>query len=203
MSLVKALAKNQSVYLDDATLGEGLSIFFSQNPDDTMRWRLIVYAITDQSPQAVGEIFVSPPTATSPPGLPSRMVGAAVVPGVTGWRVECLCLGDLNGQLADTNSDIMIVSSKCCTAPVGLSRVGERYGIYSDNGATFGFTVLPGQTITRITGIATGAATIQIEGQPLIHIPNDAYITLEPKAPIVGDITLTNLSWTIEFLESA
>src|SRR3954469_22333710 len=148
---LQAKASAQFATIDGGDVGEGLAIFFSQDQGATTRWRLDVSAsLDDGSERLVGTIYVSPPSATTPIGALPRQVAAAVCPGAKSWSVLC---SPANGPIAATEecASIELASSKCCTAPVGLTRVSERYGYKAavTAGAT-NYTFLPGQTITRI-----------------------------------------------------
>lgn len=206
---VQALAKTQHVSFDGSEAGEGLSIFVSQPPTAVGRWRLTVKAITNQNTYTVGELYISPPTATAPAGRTSRMIGGAVVPGVTGWTVECLCLGDGTGAIPNEEMDIFLTSSKCCTAPIGASRVAERYSYLAGSSvAPVNIAMKPGQTITRISLFGLGGGgTAVINSTATITVPAGATVVFEPKAPIPQlasqVLAFTNINWVVEFLESA
>ncbi len=201
----------QSATLDDSNAGEGLAIFFSQGLTDEGRWRLEVFAeLDDGRDLLVGTVFISPPTATNPIGPPTRQVAAAVCPGAKSWSV--LAVNALNTQSgASESADINLYSSKCCTAPVGLSRVNERYGYKANTtpGGSQLASLLPGQTITRITAFGlVGGGTVVLGPGNTITVAAGVSINLEPKALIrlttgFPDITFTNVNWLIEFLESA
>jgi len=213
---VQAKAGTSFARLDDGNAGEGLAIFFSQSESDEVRWRFDVYAKVDTGAELlVGWFYVSPPSATDPVGPLTRQVGAAVCPGAITWSVAVSPA--LGSQSANPESnDIALVSSKCCTAPVGVTRVGERYGYLADTAPGITqtiLTILPGRTITSIAavGLALGG-TIQINGGPTITIPAGSGFSLEPKALIQKldgavnpspTIAFNNVNWTIEYLESA
>lgn len=201
-------------HLDDADAGEGLAIFFSQNGDAIARYRFLVKAITDQGTFDMGECFTSPPLATSAnPGRLTRMIAGAVCPGAKGWDVEVSCVPLLeDGSLItpdDDTADILLISSKCCTAPMGVTRVNERYRMATGSsfGGTQDFTVLAGM---RVTGIAAyglaGGGTVAISGIPgTITVPDSVSVNLEPGAGISPNslITIGNCDWVVEYLESA
>lgn len=211
---VQAKGTPTSLYLDDADAGEGLAIFLSQDPEALVRWQFEVFAKNDANETLlVGSFITSPPRATLtaagfPAGKPSRQVAAAVCPGAKSWSVI------VSPQVGPEASDdevcqVTLISSKCCTAPVGLTRVSERYDYRSGDttaGAT-SFTVAPGRSITSIgvLGLAPGG-TVEIGvGADTIKVPTGFTINLEPKAPIPAQtvISFTNCLWTIEYLESA
>jgi hypothetical protein len=107
--------------------------------------------------------------------------------------------------------NVELTSSKCCTAPVGLTRIGERYSYRSgdtDSGSSgLTFTVIPGRVITSIGVIGKspgGTITVGI-GNDVIAVPTGMTLNLEPKAPIPDGsvITFTDALWTIEYLDSA
>ncbi len=213
---VQAKAGSQWARLDDSDAGEGLAIFFSQSESDTVRWRFDVYAKVDNGAELlVGWFYVSPPSATDPIGPVTRQVGAAVCPGAITWSV---CASPALGSVSATNesNNITLVSSKCCTAPVGVTRVGERYGYLADTspGATqVVSTILPGRTVTAISAFGlAGGGTVQINSGPTITVPSGVGLNLEPKALIQKvdastgaspTISMTNVDWVIEYLESA
>lgn len=213
---VQAKAGATWARLEGSNSGEGLSIFFSQSENDEVRWRFDVYAKLDTGAELlVGWFYVSPPSATDPKGPQTRQVGAAVCPGAKTWSV---CVSPALGSQVVLNetADISLHSSKCCTAPVGASRVGERYGYLA--GTATGITqlvnsLLPGRTVTSIAAVGlTGGGTVQINAGPVITVPEGVGMSLDPRALIqkidasTGSspvITMTNVVWVIEFLESA
>jgi hypothetical protein len=213
---VQAKAGATWARLDDSDAGEGLSIFFSQKSTDEVRWRLDVYAKLDTGAELlVGWFYVSPPSATDPIGPVTRQVGAAVCPGAKTWSV---CASPALGSQVVVNetADISLNSSKCCTAPVGVTRVGERYGYLADSAAgitQFANSLFPGRTITSIAAVGlVGGGSVQINSGPVITVPAGVGFNLEPGALIqkvdasTGSspvITMTNVVWVIEFLESA
>lgn len=205
---INSRAGTQEAALDDAGSGEGLSIFFSQSGEAVGRYRVVVKAIIDQGIYDVGEFYISPPSATAVPGRLSRMVGGAVCPGATGWRVSVTPWNEVgNPPPLDETADIVLASSKCCTSPMGASRVNQRYGyIAGTNPATFAYLVLGGQTITGIAAIGlTGGGTIEIDGGDTIFVPEGISANPEPIAPIRPNalIVFDNVDYVIEYLESA
>ena len=207
---LQARAGTQYAALDDGTAGEGLAIFFSQRAGDANRWRIDVYAKLDTGAELlVGTFYVSPPAVSNPPGALTRQVAATVCPGAITWSVFATALGESIGSPPNTETaDIILISSKCCTAPVGVSRVSERYG-YHAGAATVGQTLnlLPGQTVTRINAVGTGGGgTVTINGGAAIAVPTNIGMALEPKAAIpfgAAVIAFTNVDWSVEYLESA
>lgn len=215
---MKVQAKAGAVFarLDDSDAGEGLAIFFSQKASDEVRWRFDVYAKLDTGAELlVGWFFVSPPSATDPIGPVTRQVGAAVCPGAKTWSV---CVSPALGSqvVPNESADISLQSSKCCTAPVGVTRVGQRYGYLADNAS--GVTqlvnsIFPGRTVTSIAAVGlAGGGSVQINAGPVITVPVGVGFNLEPGAVIqkidasTGAspvISMTNVVWAIEFLESA
>ncbi len=196
----------QFVSLDDEDSAEGLSIFFSQEGGAVSRFRVRVKARIDQGLYDVGEFYTSPPLATAPPGRLSRMVAAAVCPGAVGWALEINLITQPNQEsIPEEVADIVLASSKCCTAPVGLSRVGERYQ-YAAGTGTVNYSVLAGQKITGIGAIGlTGGGSIVINGGATILVPEGISANPEPKAPIPPNsvIVFTNVDYAVEYLESA
>jgi len=189
---------------DGAEAGEGLAIFFSQGPVDVGRYRFLVRAITSQGTYDMGEFYTSPPGATAIPGRLTRMVAGAVCPGATSWNVHVSCVPSPETP-ADETAEVTLTSSKCCTAPIGVTRVAERYAYHAGSG-TSTFTVRAGM---RVTGIAvvglTGGGTITIAGGDAITVPVGVGMNLEPGGVIAPNsaIVLTNVDWVIEYLESA
>ncbi len=205
---VQAKAGAQFCALDDSTAGEGLAIFFSQGLADETRWKFEVYAHLDTGQDLlVGSFFVSPPSATTPSGPPTRQVGAAVCPGAVTWQV--IVSPAAGAQSATQESaDVTLISSKCCTAPVGVSRVGERYTYHSANGGIVNITVPPGRTVTGIAALGlSGGGSMSINSGNLIVVPEGISINLEPKAAIPQlpgpVISFSNVDFVVEYLESA
>jgi hypothetical protein len=191
----------------DTDAGEGLSIFFSQNGDSQARYRFLVKAKTDQGVFDMGEFYSSPPLATGLPGRLTRMLAAAVCPGAIGWTVEVSGML-VDGEIIDDTADVILCSSRCCTAPVGVTRVGERYKYNSgDNtGITSNFLVLPGMKVTGITALGvTGGGTVVISSGDIIQVPDSISVNLAPEAIISPNtnIELNNVIWVVEYLESA
>lgn len=206
---LNSMLGTQLVSLDDADSGEGLSVFFSQGGEATTRWRFVIKAKTDQGVFDVGEFYSSPPAATAIPGKLSRMIGGAVCPGAIGWDVEASCIKSAaDEEITPETAEIVLISSKCCTAPIGASRVAERYAYVADASpsAIDTFRVLAGMRVTGIAAIGlTGGGTVTIAGGPTITIPDGISANLEPAASIAPNslIALTNVDWAIEYLESA
>lgn len=207
---VQAKAGQNFLSLEGGKAGEGLAIFLSQDADSEVRWHFEVYAKTDADTLLVGEFETSTPNATTPPGKPTRQVASVVCPGATTWDVIVSpSLGSQNSPNEVAN--VILASSKCCTAPVGVTRVGERYGYHSEDATSSSafFSVLAGQTITSIGAIgAAGGGTIILgDVGTTIVVPAGISVNLEPKAPIPpstlgGLLAFTNVLFTIEFLES-
>lgn len=201
---LQARAGSQEVSFNGEGAGEGLAIFVSQDTNAVGRYRIVVKAITDQTTYTVGEIFVSPPTATDPHGLTSRMVAAAVCPGVTGWTVQVRCM---NAEIPDETLDIILTSSKCCTAPVGCTRVGERY-LYHSGAASAStvYSVLPGQKILSWGVLSPSVAgSVTLGTGDTIPVPAGAGVSGEPRSAllIAESFTFVNVDWFIELAESA
>lgn len=206
---INSLAGTQIASLVQDDSGEGLSIFFSQGGDSVVRYRFRVKARIDEGIFDMGEFFSSPPGATSPiPGRLSRMVAGAVCPGAVAWSVEITPVGVDGEQPASETAEITLASSKCCTAPIGVTRVSERYAYASaDNeGISTNFIVLPGMTVTGIAAFGyTGGGTVVISSGDIVLVPAGISINFEPKGPIQPNtaIELNNVDWVIEYLESA
>lgn len=199
----------QHATYDDNDAGEGLSIFFSQNGDSVCRYRFLVKAKTDSGMYDVGEFYSSPPLATPlRPGRLSRCVAMAVCPGAVTWTVEVSAVPDSEGVIAPETADIILASSRCCTSPVGVTRVAERYRYRShDNtGILSNLVIQPGMRVTGIAVLgASGDGTVVIAGGDIILVPSGISINLEPGANIPPNaaIEFNNVLWTVEFLESA
>lgn len=206
---INSLAGVQVASLEQDDSGEGLSIFFSQGGDSVVRYRFRVKARIDEGIFDMGEFFSSPPGATSPiPGSLSRMIAGAVCPGANGWSVEVTPVGIDGEQPAPETAEIILASSRCCTAPIGVSRVSERYAYESaDNeGISTNFIVLPGMKVTGIAAYGyTGGGTVVISSGDIILVPDGISVNLEPKGVIQPNtrIELNNVNWVIEYLESA
>lgn len=200
----------QFLGLDDTDSGEGLAIFFSQDGRATCRYRVLVKAKIDQGIYDVGEFFVSPPVVTAAPaGRLSRMVASAVCPGAIGWDLEISAVKPPGGgSIEEEVADVILASSKCCTSPVGVSRVGERYGYIGGNspGITSNYSVLAGQRITRLTAVGLGGGgQVSVNGGNNIPVLAGTTLVLEPKAPVPANsvIAFNNVEYSLEFLESA
>jgi len=208
--LIDSKSGVQRAALDDSDAGEGLAIFFSQEGNSVCRYRILVKARIDQGYYDMGEFFISPPDIAvigdTPPGRLSRMVGAAICPGAIGWSLDISAVPDSEGLIPEETAEVVLASSKCCASPVGVSRVGERYG-YAAGNADASYPVPAGQTITGIAAIgAIGGGTIVIDGGYTIVVPEGISVNFEPMAPIRPNavIVFTDLdSYAIEYLESA
>lgn len=193
---------------DGAAAGEGLAIFFSQNGDSVCRYRCLVKAMIGEGVFDVGEFFISPPGVTSIPGRLSRMVAGAVCPGATSWAIQISAIPSNDEEtIPAETADIILSSSRCCTSPIGVTRVGERYNYVADSSPSglSTFTVRAGMTITGVAAIGlTGGGTIDLGGDSIV-VPEGISMNMEPKAPLVPNqlITLSNVDWVIEYLESA
>ena len=201
---INSKLSTQHAALDDADAGEGLAIFFSQDGPSVCRYRFVVKARIDQGLYDMGEFYSSPPLATAIPGRLSRMLAGAVCPGATGWSVEVSAI-PIDDEIAAESADIVLASSRCCTGPVGVTRVNERYNYESDDG-TANFTVLAGMKVTGIAAIGlTGGGTVVIAGGDTITVPDGISANLEPGTSLVPNsvIAFTNVDWVIEYLESA
>jgi hypothetical protein len=209
---VNSRAGTQQFGLDDSDSGEGLAIFFSQGGESVARYRVRVLVCIDQGVYDMGEFYISPPVVTAaPPGSLSRMVAAAICPGATGWRVSVTPMVGPGGSPPpeDETANIVLASSKCCSSPIGVSRVGERYGYISGTAISptvVNYSVLAGQTITGIAALGlTGGGSYSINGGTPILIPAGSSANIEPQSPIPPNsvITFDNVDFMIEFKESA
>lgn len=217
--LIESKAGTTLVGLDDSDSGEGLSIFFSQDGESVCRYRVLVKARIDQGFYDMGEFFVSPPIiapspfpGSVPPGRLSRMVAAAVCPGTEGWAIEVSAVAENEGDeplpIPEETVEIILASSKCCTAPVGVSRVSERYGYAAGtaSGPTTNYPVLAGQTVTGIIAIGlTGGGSFTIDGGYQMLVNADVTVNFEPMALIHPNaiIEFNNVIFAVEYLESA
>jgi len=205
MTIINSKGGTQELSFDGESAGEGLAIYLSQQQADVGRWRFQVYALTDQGPLYVGEIYSSPPGAVAqPPSALTRLIATAVVPGTRSWQVLVSCIGAPDIP-RDESADVILSSSKCYMAPAGLSRVGQRYK-YSSNSGTQNFTVLPGMVVTGIAALGLGGGgQVTVNLMDTITVPASFSIALAPEAPIAPNsvIAFTNVDWIVEYLESA
>lgn len=220
---VNSKGNTQLATFDGTLAGEGLAIFLSQGPTDIGRWRFVVKAMNSQMTMQVGEVFSSPPNATNPDGGLSRMIAGAVCPGVESWAVEVSCAPmfqvGLNNQPdtisvpPDETADVVLLSSKCCTGPIGLTRVSERY-LYQAGSALNGTAtlhILPGRTIKSWSAIASGvgdgsAQLTAVNDANVVVVPNGTTATGEPGIQILNPaatLVFTNVNYIVEYLESA
>ncbi len=207
---MKIQAKGGNAYaaLDDSDAGEGVAIFFSQAADSEQRWRLDIYARLDTGADSlVGTVYVSPPNASNPQGPLTRQVAAAVCPGAKSWSVAVNAALITGQTAANEYAAIELTSSRCCTAPVGVSRVSERYGVIASvANAPQTLNILPGQTVTEITAVGHGGGgTITVLGVS-IAVAAGATVRLNPKALIpagVNALGFNGVDWSVEYLESA
>lgn len=201
---INSLAGVQRAAFDDADAGEGVAIFFSQNGDSVCRYRVLVQAMIDEGVYDMGEFYISPPLATARPGRLSRMVAGAVCPGATSWAVEVSAV-EADVPIPPETAEVILASSKCCTSPIGVTRVGERYNYKALNG-TGNFVVQPGMVVTGIatTGLS-GGGTWSIAGGDSIAVPAGSSVNLAPEVPLSPGsfIAFVNVDWVIEYLESA
>lgn len=207
---INAKAGTQHATTEGGHPGEGLAVFFSQNPADVGRYRFSVSAITDQGTLLVGTFYSSPPSATSPTGQLTRMLAGAVIPGATGWAVDVACMNPATA--GDETADIILVSSKCCTGPIGVSRVNQRYLYYAGSAIPGPTTIqiLAGQVIKSWAATAPGAigaVTLNfVSTGNTIIVPAGLSVSAEPGNQFLGNsqsITFTNVDYFIEILESA
>ena len=207
MRINSKLGTQHATY-DGQDAGEGLAIFFSQGPEDVSRFRFQVKAITSEGTLQVGQFFSSPPNATSPTGPLTRMLAAAVCPGAKSWAVDITCE---DSSVTPETAEVRLVSSKCCTAPVGVTRVGERYLYVAGNvlGGTTTFQIPIGRKLTSwgvvASGVGNGSVQLSANTADIITVPNGFTAGAEPKAQFDGreSITFTNVTYFAEFLEGA
>lgn len=209
---IQSKSNSQFAALDDDTAGEGLAIFLSQDSADFQRYYIEVYAKTNSQESLVGSFYTSPPRCTTPGGPQSRQVGAAVCPGAQSWSV--LIRGAIANNPPET-ADITLISSKCCTAPVGVSRVGERYRYDAGGGLGVSSRVmLPGQVVTKVIASARAAGSGVFDlgtGEATIFVEAGHTVVLEPKVRLSAfdfaggflELHFNNLDWVIEMTESA
>lgn len=190
--------------------GEGLSIILSQTGDAQARYRFLVKAKTSQGTYDIGEFYTSPPNLNNnnPPGRLSRAVAMAVCPGAVSWSIQVSAVPGSDGALPDETADVILASSKCYTAPVGVERVGERYTYRSGlaTGVTQNVTVLAGRKVLSLGGIGlAGGGTIVIGSGNTVAVPDGIGVNMEPGSTIPPNavIAFTNVAWALELLESA
>lgn len=201
MARLYAEGNTQEFAYDGGDAGEGLAIFLGENFDSTARYEFLVEAITDQGKLQVGRFSTSPPGATTPAGSPTRMVAGAVCPGAKGWAVS---VTPTNKQ--DQTAELILASSRCCTSPIGVSRVAERY-IYISGPSAIStvYNVLPGQKILSWSALATADGSVALgTGSPIV-VPAGASVSGEPMSGLlmIESFTFVNCDWFIELLESA
>jgi hypothetical protein len=104
----------QAAVLDcDPTLvGDALSVHLAQQSNSAAVWTLHVWVQIAQGWYHLGSGNTVSPLAGSEP---SRTVLIATCPGATGWRVDCECTTD------DEIANIVLQSSKCCPASIGVT----------------------------------------------------------------------------------
>ena len=206
---INSLAGTQRGTFDGGKAGEGLSIFFSQQATDDVRYRFLISAITDQGTMQVGEFFSSPPNATDPIGQLTRMLAGAVCPGANSWAVDVSAVEQEEANPEEV-AELILSSSRCCTAPIGVTRVGERY-IYiagdSLGGGTNGIPVAAGRTISSWGALASAGTdgSVTVGAGPTILVPAGFSVNSQPKVPLTGNtvIAFFNVAYFLELLESA
>lgn len=194
----------QATYDGGKDAGEGLAIFFTQNGDSVCRYRFLIKAMIGEGVYDVGEIYSSPPTATPIPGRLTRMIGGAVCPGATSWAVYVSAVPDPELGIPAETAEIVLSSSRCCTSPLGVSRVGERYAYAAGTDGIF--TVLAGMRVTGVAALGlTGGGSVTIGGGQTVIVPEGAGANLSPEVMIHPNtvITFTNVDWILEYKESA
>lgn len=200
---IQSRTQGQWAQLEGSNPGEGLSVFIGQDATkDSQRWQFDVYAKLDTgADMLVGTVFSSPPNS-GVPAHPTRQILAAVCPGAITWSVFVRAVG----TIFDESINIELASSKCCTAPVGVTRVSQRYGYKAGTG-TASVDVLAGQTVTGIAVFGlTGGGTLVLNGGATVTVPAGVGLNLSPEGRIpfgVGVIAVANCDYTIEYLESA
>lgn len=189
----------------DGDGGEGLAIFLTQKNTDVSRYRFNVIAKTSQGPLEVGVFFSSPPTCILPTGSPTRMVAGAVCPGAESWDVYVTC-ADQNP--ADETALVVLTSSKCCTSPIGVTRVSERYAYFAGKTPALStFNVLPGMRILSWSAVASQGVdgSVDLGASPVIIVPSGFSVSGTPGQGLFDTeaFSFTNCEWFIEYLESA
>jgi hypothetical protein len=200
---INSKAGVQHATFDGEFAGEGLTIFLSQNAGSNSRYRFQVSAITDQGTLQVGVLYSSPPNATVPTGPLTRAIATAVCPGAKGWAVDIVSAN--SSPEVDDTSNVILISSKCCTSPVGVTRIAERY-VYVAGTVTTSFPVPAGKTVKSFAAIAGAIdGTVEIGPGDLINVPAGTSVQGTPGAAFIGvtQIAFTNVSYFVEFLESA
>lgn len=204
---INSKSGTQYATFDGSAAGEGLAIFLSQNGDSAVRYRFLVKAMIGEGVYDIGEFYSSPPLSTAIPGRLSRMIAGAVCPGTTSWGVQISAVPDVNNNIPAETAEIILASSRCCTSPIGVSRVSERYQYAAGStGATDNFLVLAGMKITGISAIGLiGGGTVVIGSDNTITVAEGVGINLAPEASISPNTTilLSDVSWVIEYVESA
>ncbi len=202
----------QHATFDGEKAGEGLAIFFSQGALDVARYRFQVSADVDQGTLQLGVFYSSPPSATTPTGPLTRAIAMAVCPGATGWSVDVLRVDvPAEGPLTQETANLILSSTKCCTAPVGVTRVGERYvyGAGDSLGGADTVVVPAGRVIKSWSAVASGGTDGAVQMPPaigpIIAVPAGFSVSAEPGAAFIGieSILFTNVEYFIEYLEGA
>lgn len=209
---INSRAGTQYASFDGSEAGEGLAIFFSQSATDVGRYRFVVKAINSQQTMQVGIFYSSPPVATTPNGGLTRMLAGAVCPGVESWCVEITCMN--TDEASDETADVTLLSSKCCTSPVGVTRAAERY-FYNAGDATGGVATInnaPGRVVKSWSAIAGGTAgsvvISNVDSGNTITVPANTSVQAEPGVQFLDNMlgtlfTFNNVAFFVEFLESA
>jgi len=209
---IESKTRVQHASYDSSDAGEGLAVFFSQDGACEARYRCLVKAITTGGTFDMGEFYISPPTATQIPGRLSRMVAAAICPGAIGWAVDVSCIPSLIEDelvLPSETAEIILASSHCCGSPMGVHRVSERYKSFTgvSAGGSDTFTVLAGMKITGIAALGlTGSGSVSYSDLTgTITVPEGLSVNLAPEGSLSPNcvITLNNVDYVIEYLESA
>ena len=110
------LAQQVVLDCDPKLVGDSLSIHLAQQGGSSAVWTLDVWVQIAQGEFFVGRIVTTAPSAGN---NPSRTVGIATIPGAIGWSVQATCPTD------DEAADLTLQSSRCCTAAIGLIKIGS------------------------------------------------------------------------------
>jgi len=169
----------QHATFDGCEAGEGLAIFFSQNADDVVRYRFLVKAMIGEGIYQVGIFYSSPPNIGGASGPLTRMIGGAVCPGATSWAVDVSAV-DVGEGVTPETAEWCFLLSRCFTAPIGVTRVNERYTYRASNG-TATLQVLAGQTLKSWGVVASQGVDgfVETDALPIITVPNGFTVSAE------------------------
>jgi hypothetical protein len=196
--------------LDNDLAGNGVSLIMSQSADATARWRFkILGQSSDGTIFTVGYVYSSPPNATEEPGVPTRLLAIAYVPGVVRWTVE-VDVVLVEGVEPEAACQVWLESNKYNGGILGLRRVGERYHPFSgvDGAVVLKYGQYP-TSWAAVCGAAPGTLAIQRGAELIVQIEipaNTAASGEIPPGSMFGGVSFNftdTESYILETLESA